>query len=338
MQDELSLLGQTIVFLKKYQSAAMEKGESAESSPALTIRPVVLPSIPVALRTAWNNNGENLRQAKIFGYLVWIQSVTKIAYVDRVIQFVQSYSKETATAKVDGRTIDFSVQMIGRVLRLPSEGQLVEEMPGLTQIQFESWFEGPFPRTPKGCRLDAARPEWKQWFKFVNDYLLFRPQKDTMNPRSIVAAMRTWNGEKMNWARAVQQGMYEEIESKRTEGAKTLELYSAFYLSVCCEELPPPAVFLGGPSSPGLTSSPSSSSESLAPVDAENERLKEQVRALQSMVDAKQEQLIKKGETMVEYQNSNVRSLQELAQTMKEKMEKAMEVDTLRKAVEASQM
>ena len=316
----------------------MEKGESDESSPTLTIRPIVLPPIPASLRVSWNNNGENLRQAGIFGYLAWIQSVMRIAYVDRVTEFIQSYTKETATAQVDGRTIDFSVKMIERALKLPSEGQLVEEMPGLTQSQFESWFEGPFPRTPKGCRLDAAKPQWKQWLKFVNDYLLFRPQRDTMNPRSIVAAMRTWNGEKMNWARAVQQGMYEEIESKRLEGTKSMELYSAFYITVCCEKLPPPAMFLGGPSSPGLTSSPSSSPERLSLEDAENERLKEQIKALQSMVDMKQEQLIKKGEAMVEYQNSNVRSLQELAQIMKEKMEKAIEADNLRKAVEASQM
>ena len=91
-----------------------------------------------------------------------------------------------------------------------------------------------------------------------------------MTQRSIVDAMRTWDGKKINWAHVVQQRMYEEIESKRLEGTKSMELYSAFYISVYCEELPPPAVFFGGPSSPRLTPSPLSSPEKSPPTVAEN--------------------------------------------------------------------
>lgn len=145
--------------------------------------------------------------------------------------------------------------MFERVLRLPVEGHMVEESPEITKLQFESCFEGEMPPTPRGCRLDAAKPHWKQWFKFVNDYLLFRPQKNIIDRRTIVAAMKTADGEKVNWARIVQQGMFEEIEAKRAEKMKALELYSACYISLLCEELPTPAVIPRGPSSSRLTAS-----------------------------------------------------------------------------------
>lgn len=127
----------------------MEKGESAESSRSLTIRPIVLPPIPASLRAAWNENEQKLNQAQIMNYLVWIQKVTRAAYVERVVQFVRSYSQETATAQVDGRTIDFSVTRVARELKLPQQGQLIEEMPGLTQSQYETWFNGTFT---SGCQ------------------------------------------------------------------------------------------------------------------------------------------------------------------------------------------
>ena len=316
----------------------MEKGESAESSQSLTIRPIVLPPIPTSLRAAWNVNAEKLRQAGIFNYLAWIQSVTRVAYTDRVFQFVQTCSKELATAQVDGRTIDFSVKMIERTLRLPGEGKLVEDLDTLTKNQFASLFEGDSARTPKGCRLDAAKPQWKPWLKFVNDYLLFRPQKDTMTQKMIVAAMMTWDGKKVHWAQAVQQKMLEEIAAKCSVETKKIELYSAFYISVLCEQLPPPAVFLGGPSSPRLTPSPLSSPEKPVEDDAENRKLKIRVQDLQAMVDEKQDQLIKKGEALVESQTNSVKNLRELAQTMKEKMDCVMEMEALRRATEANKV
>lgn len=346
VQEKVAALGQTIhkiyprchsfKSIVKSQKGAMEKGESAESSQSLTIRPIVLPSIPTPLRAAWNVNAEKLRQAGIFNYLAWIQSVTRMAYTDKVFQFVQTYSKELSTARVDGRTIDFSVKMIERILRLPGEGKLLEDMDTLTKSQFAFLFKGDSARTPKGCRLDAAKPQWRPWLKFVNDYLAFRPQKDTMSQKMIVAAMMTWDGKKVNWARTVQQMLLEEIGAKRTLETKTVELYSAFYISVLCEELPPPAVFMGGPSSPGLTPSPLSSPEKPDQEAVENHRLRFCVRELQTMVDEKQDQLIKKGEALVECQTNNVKNLRELAHAMKEKMDCVMEVEALKRAAEVN--
>lgn len=64
----------------------MEKKEIAEPSQLVTIRPIVLPSIPNTLRTAWNLNSERLRKARMFTFLTWIQTVLKVAYTDRVVQ------------------------------------------------------------------------------------------------------------------------------------------------------------------------------------------------------------------------------------------------------------
>lgn len=79
----------------KKQWEAMEKEECAEPSQALTMRPLVLPCIPSSLWAAWNINEEKLRKTRIFNYLAWIQSITRVAYVDKVVQFVQTQPRET---------------------------------------------------------------------------------------------------------------------------------------------------------------------------------------------------------------------------------------------------
>lgn len=114
------------------------------------------------------------------------------------MQFVQTYSPENQTAQMGDWTIDFSVKAVGRLLRLPMEGLTLEDMPGLTRKQHEHIFEGDFPRTPKGCHLEKAKHHWKAWLKFINHYLVFRPQKEMMTQRIVVAAMNTWNGKKVN--------------------------------------------------------------------------------------------------------------------------------------------
>ena len=79
-----------------------------------------------------------------------------MAYIDRVLQFVRTHSKETMIAQVEGRMIDFSMVMVGKHLKLPSDGPLVEEMHGLTKQQHNELFSGEFPRTPKGCQFDNS--------------------------------------------------------------------------------------------------------------------------------------------------------------------------------------
>ena len=69
----------------------------------------------------------------MFPFLAWIQTVNRAAFVSRVVQFIQSYYRETETAQVDGRTIDCSVTKIARLLKLPSEGQFIKEMLDLSK-------------------------------------------------------------------------------------------------------------------------------------------------------------------------------------------------------------
>lgn len=172
----------------------------AESSRSLNIRAMVLPPIPLSLRASWNLNSEKLTRTGMFHFLAWIQIVIMVAYVTRVFQFIQSYFREIETAQVDGRTIDCSVTKIERLLKWPSEGQSIEDMWALNKHQFTAFFEGNFPRNPKGCRLDSAKPQWKLWFRFVNDYLVLRPQRELIAQRMVVAAMKILDGEKINWA------------------------------------------------------------------------------------------------------------------------------------------
>ena len=318
----------------------MDKPENARVSQALTIRPMVLHALPSSLRTAWDSNREKLAQAGVYTYLAWLQNITRVAFVERVVQFVQTHSIETETAQVDGRTIDFSVAMIGKCLKLPVEGKLVVEMPGLTKQQYGLIFEGDFPRILKECNLEQVKPQWKAWLHFVNEYLFFRPKKNAMTPKMVCAAMATWYGEKVNWSQIVQQRMLEEIVEKRDERTKPIELYSALYVSNLCEEMPPPTIFRGGPSSPtsSPSPSPSPSPEKPSPLARENQQLREQLQALQTIADQRHEQVIEKGEALVQCQTNNVKTLSDLAQAMREKMESYREIEALKKAVEAKHL
>lgn len=174
--------------------AATEFDGLEESEKALTLKPMVLPLITLALKKAWKANQEQLEQAKIFQFLCCIQSATKAAYVEEVTQFIQIYSSEAETAQVKGRTIDFSAQVVARQLRLLANAEELDNMPGLTKKQYVEMFKGEFPRSPRGCQLDKAKPHWKAWLKFVNDYLVFRPQKDMMTQKITVAALHTCEG------------------------------------------------------------------------------------------------------------------------------------------------
>ena len=138
----------------------------------------------------------------------------------------------------------------------------------------------------------------------------------------VVAAIKTMDGEKINWAQYMQQRMFEEIDTKRTEEAQTIELYAAFYISIFCEEPPLPTIYLVQPPSPGSTPSPLSSPEKPEQEAAELRRLRLRVQNLQTMVDMKQDQLIKTGEALQECQTNTVKSLYELAQVTREMMNK----------------
>ena len=249
------------------------KGEMAESSRSLA---------------SWNLNSEKLTKAGMFHFLAWVQTVNRVAFVARVVQFVKTYSKDTKTTQVDGRIIDCSLKMIERMLKLPIVGPTLDDMPTISKRQFSIVFEGDQPRSPNGCRLELAKPEWKAWFRFINDYLTLRPQKDVIDQRVVMAAMKTLEGEKVNWGRILQQRMIEEMEAKEIEETQSMELFAAFFISVLCEEPPIAMADLPKSSSPGSTPSPLSSPEKPNLEYRENRRLQLRVRNLQAMLDAPQ--------------------------------------------------
>lgn len=92
----------------------------------------------------------------MFDFLCWVQSVTRMAYVDKVTHFIQTYSMDIATAQVDGMTIDCGVDAISRHLWLPKDGLSLDAMLGLTKKQHEELFKGEFVRTPRGVSLDQG--------------------------------------------------------------------------------------------------------------------------------------------------------------------------------------
>ena len=229
---------------------------------------------------------------------------------------MKTHSMSTKTAQVNGRTIDFSVKTVGRLLRLPVDGAAWDQLPRLTKKQHENLFKGEFPQSPKGCQLDKAKQHWRSWLKFVNDYLVFRPQKDTMAQKTIVAAMLTWEGKKINWAQIVQQKMGDKIRMRQLGKPKTLELYSAFYITIYCQELPPLAKVAATPSTSTSTQSPLSSLEKLEGLYAKNYRLKARLQVVQKIANEKQEQLLEKSEALISYQTGNVKNMYDLAQAM----------------------
>ena len=310
----------------------MELEELEETKKAFTLKPVVLPWITLTLKKTWKVNQERLEKAGIFNFLCWIQSETRAAYVERVTRFIQSYNPNTETAQVRGQMIDFSVKAVGRQLKLPVDGLLLEDLPGLSKKQHEEMFEGEFPRTPRGCHLEKTKHHWKAWLKFVNDYLVFRPQTDMITQQIIVVAVNTWNGKRVNWARIVQQKTLEEIKRCQEGGPETWELFSAFYISVCSQELPQPAVVLRTPLSSNPTQSLSSNFGELEELRKANHRLRLQVNRYKALVQEKSKELAEKNESLVACQSTTVKHIFDLAASLKDRLDQQVVLDEHKKA------
>lgn len=149
------LVTQEIMTFLSYATTKDEKDQ--EATPNLSFKPMVLPPITMAMKTIWKANKVKLEKAGIFYYVCWIQSITRLAYTGEVIEFVKMHSMSIEIAQVNGRTIDFSVKTVGRLLRLPGDGLAWDQLPGLTKKHHETMFEGEFPQSPKGCQFDKAK-------------------------------------------------------------------------------------------------------------------------------------------------------------------------------------
>lgn len=82
----------------------------------------VLPNVVLAFEKVWKANQVKLGMAGVFNYPCWIPMVTKVTYVDRMDEFIETYSMATKQAKVDGRVVNISIQTIGKYLKIPTNG------------------------------------------------------------------------------------------------------------------------------------------------------------------------------------------------------------------------
>jgi hypothetical protein len=303
-----------------------------------SVKPVMLPDNPLALKRAWKANQLRLETAGIFEFLCWVQLVPRVAFVDHTMQFLETYSMSTGTAKVDGLVVDFSVPAIGRHLRLPADGANEGQLPALTRKQHEAIFEGEFPKETRLWRIDKAKSHWKLWLKFVNHYFLFRPDPETMAQKYVVAAVQAWEGRRINWSQIIHQKMHAEVMRLKVGVPRTLELYSAFYISFFCRDVPSIRLREAAPPSTSrVFSPPPSSPEDSEELMEDNQRLRVHLQQCRDELKEKTEQLWTKSELLITCQAENVKHLQAMAEAMREKMEYQRRLEDNNKTIASNQ-
>ena len=127
--------------------------------------------------------------------------------------------------------------------------------------------------------------------------------------------------------------MRAELIKVRRGVPRPVDLYSAFYISVCCQELPR-SVTKEVPTTSSPTTSPLTSPESGENLVAENRRLKLQFEATQIQIAEAREKMLEKSEAFVASQTDNVRNLYQLAQAMREKMDGMATLETCQKELQ----
>lgn len=300
------------------------------------VKPAMLFDTPLALKKAWKANQIKLERAGLYEFLCWVQVILRVAYVDHVLQFLETYSMGVETATVEGRVVNFSVPTIGRVLRIPADGVGEGQLPALTRKQHEAIFEGEFPRETREWKIDKARHHWKLWFKFVNSYFLFKPHPETMAQKYVVAAIQAWEGKRINWSQIIQQKMHAEVMRVKVGVPRMLELYSAFYISCLCREALAVPQGRAEAASTSRAVSPVSSSDS-EDMAGDNQRLRTQLNMCRESLKEKDEQLWGKSELLITCQAENVKNLQELAAAIKEKVEFEKRLEESTKTIASNQ-
>lgn len=114
-----------------------------------TVKPVVLSDIPFALKKAWKANQIKLESTRVFDFLCWMQLVTKVAFGNHVVQFMNTYLVDTQIARVDDRVVSFSVQRIRNHLKLLANGILEGQLPAVIKKQHEVFLKVIILRCPK---------------------------------------------------------------------------------------------------------------------------------------------------------------------------------------------
>ena len=205
-------------------------------APFVPVRSLALLEIPRRLQQIMANNRANLEDAGIWEFLLWVRDVDKVAHEKNVTEFVNTYQLKNTKARVDGVSVDFSTHTISQVFRLSDSGEEVDSLPALTRAEAEEIFEYKI-RWGKETKwgIGPARHHWSMWFDLVNNYFLFRLDDTKMEQRYVVAAVRAWQGHKVNWAHVIQQRINEEIVVRKAQSTSILYLYSAFHITCLCE-------------------------------------------------------------------------------------------------------
>ena len=146
-------------------------------APPVQVQAVILSEIPRRLQQATAKNRSKLEQASIWEFLLWVRDVEKEVTIAKVTQFVHMYQLKTKSSLVDGTTVDFSTHGIAQVLTLLDGGLKLEALLELRKQEVEEIFDSKF-KWGKDVKwnFEATRQHWKEWFDFVNTYLLFRPR------------------------------------------------------------------------------------------------------------------------------------------------------------------
>ena len=251
-----------------------------------TVKPVVLPDLPMNMKRAPKANQVKLEKAWILYFICWIQNSRRIAFVDRVNQFVSTYSMKTEKTRVDRREVNFSVQSIGQQVKLPTSGTTEGQLSIVKKKQHDTISEGEYPKVTRQWKIDKARQQWRLWLQFVNDYLIFRPQVETMAEKFVIAAIQTWEGKLINWSHLVQRSMHREIWRAGIDTLGVVELYSASYISILCKELPKAVIRCDQPTT-SHGSNPLHSPCDFESLLEDKRRLKLQVQKYQTLLHSK---------------------------------------------------
>ena len=265
----------------------------------IPVQALPLPDVPRKLQQVMAVNRRNLESAGMWEFLLWIRDVDKVVHEGKVASFVQTYQLKNKTARVGIITVPWCASTLSRAFALPNGGAALGTLPELKKTEAEDIFYYKF-RWGKDTKWSFAnaRHHWKAWFELVNTYLLFRPEENTMEQKYVVAAIRTWEGVEVDWAKVIQIQINEEIQIRKALTPSVIYLYSAFYISCLCD----PAHRRAGASSPRrLAGSVADCSESPTAEEIELHRANRKINDLQKLLMDKQTKIEQVQEKNAEY-------------------------------------
>jgi hypothetical protein len=271
-------------------------------APPTPVQALALPDIPKKLQQQMAVNRRNLESAGMWEFLLWVRDVDKVVLEGNVTSFVETYLLKNLTARVGFRTVDFSARRLAEAFGLPEGGPDPGNLPDLKKPEAEQIFYYNFrwgQETKWTC--GNAMHHWKTWFAFVNTYLLFRPGESTMEHNFVVAAIRTWEGIEVDWAKVVQKQINEEICIRKALNPSVICLYSVFYISCLCD-----------PTSRKAAVSPPDSSGSPTAEEMELRQANKKIADLEK-------QLMEKHVKIEQVQEKNAEYLQQVNKCLQEK-------------------